>query len=273
MQKQNQKQNQNQKSNQNQKFIYGFHSIISKLRIHPESIKEIYIENSRNDKRTQELTQLANFANVAVNNSVNADFFQKLFANKNHQSVAAKIDNRIKMLHLDDILDTFDFSKQKILLLVLDGITDPRNLGACLRTADAAGVDAVIVPKDKSAGLSEVVIKTACGAADSVPLIAVTNLARTLKQLQEKNIWVIGTSDAAKVSLYEERWENNNANGYAWVLGSEGSGLRQLTQKTCDELVFIPMLGSVESLNVAVATGICLYESVRRNQQNQQNSK
>lgn len=266
LQKQNQ--NQNQKSNQNQKFIYGFHSIISKLRIHPESIKEIYIENSRNDKRTQELTQLANFANVAVNNSVNADFFQKLFANKNHQSVAAKIDNRIKMLHLDDILDTFDFSKQKILLLVLDGITDPRNLGACLRTADAAGVDAVIVPKDKSAGLSEVVIKTACGAADSVPLIAVTNLARTLKQLQEKNIWVIGTSDAAKVSLYEERWENNNANGYAWVLGSEGSGLRQLTQKNCDELVFIPMLGSVESLNVAVATGICLYESVRRNQQN-----
>ncbi len=257
------KQNQNQK--QNYRFIYGFHSIISKLRIHPETIQEIYIDNSRNDKRTQELTKLANFANITINNSVHADFFQKLFANKNHQSVAAKIDNRQKILHLDDILDTFDFRKQKILLLVLDGITDPRNLGACLRTADAAGVDAVIIPKDKSAGLSEVVIKTACGAADSVPLIAVTNLSRTLKQLQEKNIWVIGTADSAKISLYADDWENKNANGYAWVLGAEGNGLRQLTQKTCDSLVFIPMKGVVESLNVAVATGVCLYESLRRN--------
>jgi 23S rRNA (guanosine2251-2'-O)-methyltransferase len=150
--------------------------------------------------------------------------------------------------------------KSLAFLLVLDGVTDPRNLGACLRVADAAGVHAVIAPKDRAAGLTDVAMKTACGAAEAVPYVMVTNLARTLRELQEREIWVIGTTDDAESDLYAAEWPIATA----WVLGAEGEGMRRLTRETCDQLVSIPMYGSVESLNVSVAAGVCLYEARRR---------
>lgn len=174
-----------------------------------------------------------------------------------HQGVVARVEGGRKVAHLDDVLDTLE---EPPFLLVLDGVTDPRNLGACLRVADAVGVHAVIAPKDRAAGLNDVAAKTACGAAETVPYVMVTNLARTLRELQERDIWVVGTSDGAEQSLYEAQWPQ----GTAWVLGAEGEGMRRLTRENCDQLVSIPMYGSVESLNVSVAAGVCLYEARRR---------
>ena len=147
-------------------------------------------------------------------------------------------------------------------LLVLDGVTDPHNIGACLRTADAAGVHAVIVPKDKSAGLTATARKVACGAAESVPLIQVTNLSRTLKHLQDKGVWVIGTAGEAEQLIYQVDLKGPTA----LVMGAEGKGMRRLTREHCDQLVKLPMAGAVSSLNVSVATGVCLYEIVRQRQ-------
>ena len=158
---------------------------------------------------------------------------------------------------LDDVLDTLE---EPAFLLVLDGIQDPHNLGACLRVADAVGAHAVIAPKDRAVGLTQTAIKVASGAAESVPYITVTNLARTLRELQEREIWVIGTDAEAKEDLYAAQWPAATA----WVLGAEGDGMRRLTRETCDQLVTIPMLGSVQSLNVSVASGVCLYEARRR---------
>ena len=150
--------------------------------------------------------------------------------------------------------------KRQAFLLVLDGITEPRNLGACLRVADAAGVHAVIAPKDRAVGLTDVAAKTACGAAETVPYVMVTNLARTLRELQEREIWVVGTASEAESDLYAAEWPKATA----WVLGAEGEGMRRLTRENCDQLVKIPMYGSVESLNVSVAAGVCLFEARRR---------
>jgi 23S rRNA (guanosine2251-2'-O)-methyltransferase len=160
---------------------------------------------------------------------------------------------------LDDHLDQLP-EGQIPLLLVLDGVTDPHNLGACLRVADGAGAHAVIAPKDHAVGLNATVAKVASGAADTVPYFMVTNLARTLNELKERGIWIIGTSEDAPTSIYE----NDLKSPVAWVLGAEGEGMRQLTRKTCDQLVRIPMQGAVESLNVSVASGVCLYESLRQ---------
>jgi 23S rRNA (guanosine2251-2'-O)-methyltransferase len=161
---------------------------------------------------------------------------------------------------LDTLLEQLEADGQQPLLLVLDGVTDPHNLGACLRVADGAGAHAVIAPKDHAAGLSATVAKVASGAAETVPYFMVTNLARTLGELRERDIWCVGTSDDAPRSLYE----TDLRRPLAWVLGAEGQGLRQLTRKSCDELVSIPMQGAVESLNVSVASGICLYEALRQ---------
>jgi 23S rRNA (guanosine2251-2'-O)-methyltransferase len=163
-----------------------------------------------------------------------------------------------RALHLDDVLDTLE---EPPLLLVLDGVTDPRNLGACLRVADGAGAHAVIAPKDRAASLNEVAVKTASGAAESVPYITVTNLARTLRELQARDIHLIGAAGEAPQSLYDATWPAATA----WVLGAEGTGLRRLSRETCDQLIRIPLHGSVESLNVSVAAGICLFEARRRN--------
>lgn len=238
------------------RLIYGFHAVTSKLRHDPESVKEIFIDATRQDARARDLLKHAELQGVKI---VLADGkrLDGFAAGGRHQGVVARIEGGRKLAHLDDVLDTLE---EPAFLLVLDGITDPRNLGACLRVADAAGVHAVIAPKDKSAGLNDVAVKTACGAAETVPYIMVTNLARTLRELQEREIWVIGTAGEADSDLYAADWPQATA----WVMGAEGEGMRRLTRETCDQLVSIPMHGSVESLNVSVAAGVCLFEARRR---------
>ncbi len=238
------------------RLIYGFHAVTSKLRHDPESVKEIIIDGARQDARARDLIKHAELQGVklVIADGKRLDGFA---AGGRHQGVVARIEGGRKAAHLDDVLDTLT---EPAFLLVLDGVTDPRNLGACLRVADAAGVHAVIAPKDKSAGLNDVAVKTACGAAETVPYIMVTNLARTLRELKERDIWVIGTAGEAESDLYTADWPQATA----WVMGAEGEGMRRLTRETCDQLVNIPMYGSVESLNVSVAAGVCLFEARRR---------
>ena len=192
----------------------------------------------------------------------------KLCGGHGHQGVAARVHSIEQVHSLDELLENLESSQlalpvvQRVnpLILVLDGVTDPHNLGACLRVADGAGVHAVIAPKDHAAGINATVAKVASGAAETVPYFMVTNLARTLNELKERNIWIVGTSDAAAKTLYQADLKGP----VALVLGAEGAGMRQLTAKTCDELVQIPMRGAVESLNVSVASGVCLYEALRQ---------
>lgn len=238
------------------RLIYGFHAITAKLRHDPESVKEIMIDASRQDARARDLLKHAELQGVKVA-LIDARRIDAMASGAKHQGVVARLEGGRKVAHLDDVLDTLE---EPAFLLVLDGITDPRNLGACLRVADAAGVHAVIAPKDKAAGLSDVAIKTACGAAETVPYVMVTNLARTLRELQERDIWVIGTAGEAESDLYDAEWPRATA----WVLGAEGEGMRRLTRENCDQLVKIPMYGTVESLNVSVAAGVCLFEARRR---------
>ena len=229
---------------------------MARLRHDPESVKEIYLDNNRQDRRVKDLLRLAEQADARVV-TVEQPRIEGMAPNARHQGVIARVDARQKALHLDDVLDTLE---EPPFLLVLDGITDPRNLGACLRVADAAGVHAVIAPKDRAVGLTDVAMKAASGAAETVPYIMVTNLARTLRELKERDIWVVGTAGEATEDLYTAQWPV----GIAWVMGAEGDGMRRLTRETCDSLVKIPMAGSVESLNVSVAAGVCLFEAVRR---------
>lgn len=238
------------------RLIYGFHALTAKLRQDPDAIKEIVVDSSRHDARMRDLLKLAEFHGVKI---IETDVkrLDGMLPTGRHQGVIACIEGGRKAAHLDDVLDTLE---EPAFLLVLDGITDPRNLGACLRVADAAGVHAVIAPKDRAVGLTDVAVKTACGAAESVPYVMVTNIARTLRELQERDITVLGTAGEAEQSLYAAEWPVATA----WVLGAEGEGLRRLTRENCDQLVRIPMHGMVESLNVSVATGICLFEARRR---------
>jgi 23S rRNA (guanosine2251-2'-O)-methyltransferase len=176
----------------------------------------------------------------------------------NHQGIMARVKSA-KQLNEND-LDAIVASQEQPLLLILDGVTDPHNLGACLRNADAAGVAAVIVPKDKSAPMTATVSKVACGAAETVPLVRVTNLARTMRALQEQGVWIAGTAGEATHDIYQAKLTGP----LAIVMGAEGDGMRRLTRETCDDLIKIPMAGSVSSLNVSVASGICLFEAVRQ---------
>lgn len=241
----------------NTRLIHGFHPIMARLRHDPESVKEIYLDNNRQDRRVKDLLRLAEQAGARVVQVENPRI-EGMVPNARHQGVVARVDARQKAIHLDDVLDTLE---EPPFLLVLDGITDPRNLGACLRVADAAGVHAVIAPKDRAVGLTDVAMKAASGAAETVPYIMVTNLARTLRELKARDIWVIGTAGEASEDLYAAQWPTG---GVAWVMGAEGDGMRRLTRETCDALVHIPMGGSVDSLNVSVAAGVCLFEAVRR---------
>jgi len=238
------------------RLIYGFHAVTAKLRHDPESVKEILFDATRQDARLRDLLKHAELQDVRVL-AVDGKRLDGMATGGRHQGVIARIEGGRKAAHLDDVLDTLE---EPAFLLVLDGITDPRNLGACLRVADATGVHAVIAPKDRAVGLTEVAAKTACGAAESVPYVMVTNLARTLRELQEREIWVIGTAGEADSDLYAAEWPKATA----WVLGAEGEGMRRLTRENCDQLVSIPMRGSVESLNVSVAAGVCLFEARRR---------
>ena len=240
------------------KVLYGFHAVGVRLKTAPTSVIEIYFEATRRDARMRQFIERAKEANVRL---IEADGLRlsKLCGNHGHQGVVARVEPLAQVTSLDDLLDSLP-REQPPLLLVLDGITDPHNLGACLRVADGAGAHAVIAPKDHAVGVNATVAKVASGAAETMPYFMVTNLARTLNELKERNIWIIGTSDDAPKTLYQVDLKGPTA----LVLGAEGAGMRQLTRKTCDELVSLPMRGAVESLNVSVASGVCLYEALRQ---------
>ena len=238
------------------KVLFGFHAVGVRLKTAPGSVLEVYADPSRKDARMRQFLVRAQEAGVRV---IEADSLRiaKLAGTHNHQGVAARVEP-VKQTHsLDDLLDGISGPP---LLLVLDSVTDPHNLGACLRVADGAGAHAVIAPKDHAVGVNATVAKVASGAAETVPYFMVTNLARTLGELKERSIWCIGASDDAPKTLYQADLKG----AVALVLGAEGGGMRQLTRKSCDELVSIPMRGAVESLNVSVAAGVCLYEAVRQ---------
>ena len=238
--------------------IYGIHAVSSFLNTAPERIIEVYVLKGREDKRLLTLLNQLQALGIAIQ-QMNRQTLDKKADGEVHQGVIARV-QPTKELNEND-LDTVLAGKTAPFLLVLDGVTDPHNLGACLRTADAAGVDAVIVPKDKSAQLTSTARKVACGAAETMPLIRVTNLARTLRELQQQhNIWVVGTAGEATETLYQSKLNG----AIALVMGAEGEGMRRLTREHCDQLISIPMAGSVSSLNVSVATGVCLFEIVRQ---------
>ncbi len=240
------------------RFIYGFHAINAYLRQSAASVQEIHIVAGRKDGRTRDLIKLAETHGVRVLQTDAARMDGMAGGNQaRHQGVVARVSAVQRHVTLDDVLDTLT---ESALLLVLDGVQDPHNLGACLRVADAAGAHAVIAPKDRAVGLNATAIKVASGAADSVPYVTVTNLARALREMQERGVRVLGADAEASEDIYSA----DLAGPLALVLGSEGDGLRRLTRETCDALIKIPMLGSVESLNVSVASGICLFEARRQ---------
>lgn len=238
------------------KILFGFHAVTVRLKTAPKSILEIHVDATRRDQRMRQFVERVQEAGVRLVDS-DDDRLQKMCGTHRHQGVVARVEH-VPLSHSID--DTLDAVEGPPLLLVLDGITDPHNLGACLRVADGAGAHGVIAPKDHAVGVNATVAKVASGAAETMPYFMVTNLARTLNELKERDILVVGTSDQAEKSLYDIDFTGP----VALVLGAEGSGMRQLTGKTCDVLVHLPMRGAVESLNVSVASGICLYEAVRQ---------
>jgi len=238
------------------KVLFGFHAVTVRLKTAPGSITEIHIDASRRDQRMRQFVERATAAGVKLVDSDDARLAQ-LAGSGRHQGVVARAAAVAQTHSLDDLLDTLEGPP---LLLVLDGVTDPHNLGACLRVADGAGAHAVIAPKDHAVGLNATVAKVASGAAETVPYFMVTNLARTLTELKERDIRIVGTAEDAPISLYDAAFTGP----VALVLGAEGAGMRQLTRRHCDELVRLPMKGAVESLNVSVAAGICLYEALRQ---------
>jgi 23S rRNA (guanosine2251-2'-O)-methyltransferase len=236
--------------------VFGFHAVLARLRADPSSVVEIFLDEDRKDARAKDLATTADKAGVQLLR-VPTKRLDGFYGGGRHQGVVAIAHEASAQESLEDRLDSL---KEPPLLLVLDGVTDPHNLGACLRVADAAGAHAVIAPKDRAAGISAAVSKVASGAAESVPYYMVTNLARTLDELKERNIWIVGADERAEKSLYDAELPPS----IAWVLGAEGEGMRRLTRERCDLLVKIPMRGQVESLNVSVASGVCLFESLRR---------
>jgi 23S rRNA (guanosine2251-2'-O)-methyltransferase len=243
------------------KILYGFHAVGVRIKTAPTSVVEIYYDASRKDARMRSFVDKASEAQVRL---IEADGLRlaKMCGSHGHQGVVAIAQQVKQATSLDELLEELEASADKTnpLILVLDGVTDPHNLGAVLRVADGAGAHAVIAPKDHAVGINATVSKVASGAAETMPYFMVTNLARTLNELKERNIWIIGTSDDAEKTIYDVDLKGP----VAIVLGAEGPGMRQLTRKTCDELVSIPMRGAVESLNVSVASGVCLYEALRQ---------
>ena len=237
--------------------IYGVHAVEALLRHHPKRVKQVWLAEGRNDPRVQVLLGLAADNRVSVGQCERREM--DAWVEGVHQGVVAEVSpSQVRgEAMLDELLDRTEGAP---LLLVLDGVTDPHNLGAVLRTADAAGVLAVIVPKDKSATLNATVRKVACGAAEVLPLVAVTNLARTLEKLRQRGLWTVGTAGEAEQEVYDHDFTGPTI----VIMGAEGKGMRRLTREHCDYLVKLPMAGSVSSLNVSVATGVCLFEAVRQ---------
>jgi 23S rRNA (guanosine2251-2'-O)-methyltransferase len=237
------------------RVVFGFHAVLARLRADPASVVELFVDETRNDARIRDLATTAERGGVKVMR-VPTKRLDGFYGGGRHQGVVARIEIKRATDTLDEILGEIE----RPLLLVLDGVTDPHNLGACLRVANAAGAHAVVAPKDRAAGITPAVSKVASGAAESTPYIMVTNLARALSDLKERNVWIVGADERAEQTLYRA----NLPESIAWVLGAEGEGMRRLTRESCDLLVRIPMGGDVASLNVSVSAGICLFESVRR---------
>ncbi len=243
-------------------IIFGLHAVEAALKQDADAIKQLWCDRQRRDKRLHSLLQVAAKKGIKPQ-QLNRAELDKLAPGGKHQGVVAQVvqtaaANARNESFLEQLLIELD---EPPFLLVLDGVTDPHNLGACLRSADAAGVHAVIAPKDRACGLTPVVRKVASGAAETVPFVQVTNLARTLKAIRDAGVWVIGTAlEEGAVSLYER----DLTGPLALVLGAEGKGIRRLTRDNCDDLVFVPMAGTVQSLNVSVATGVCLFEALRQ---------
>ena len=241
------------------KVLFGFHAVGVRLKTAPASVIEVYADPTRRDARMKQFLSRAAEAGVRV---IEADAARltKMAGSAGHQGVVARVQALEGVRTLDELLEDLEAEGVPPLLLVLDGVTDPHNLGACLRVADGAGAHAVIAPKDHAVGISATVAKVASGAAETVPYFMVTNLARTLGELKERSIWIVGTAGEAEQTVYDMDLKVPTA----LVLGAEGDGMRQLTRKTCDVLARIPMRGAVESLNVSVASGVCLYEALRQ---------
>lgn len=238
-------------------FIYGIHAVKAVLEREPERFIEAFVLKGRQDDRLMPILNDLQVCGVSIQQMTRKTLDDKA-RGANHQGIMARV-KPAKQLNEND-LDDILAQHESPLLLVLDGVTDPHNLGACLRNADAAGVAAVIVPKDKSANITATVSKVACGAAETVPLVRVTNLARTMRALQEQGVWFVGTAGEATHDIYQAKLTGS----LAIVMGAEGDGMRRLTRETCDDLIKIPMAGSVSSLNVSVASGVCLFEAVRQ---------
>lgn len=238
------------------RLIFGFHAVTARIRHDASTIEEVYVDASRHDRRMGDLLRAAKGANLRI---IQADDqrLDAMVGTRRHQGVVARAGELSLARNLSELLDGIQGPP---LLLLLDGVTDPHNLGACLRVADGAGAHAVIAPKDRAVGLNATAAKVASGAADTMPYITVTNLSRAMRELQEHDIWLTGTTEDAEQTLYDLDY----AGGTAFVVGSEGEGLRRLTRENCDRLVSLPMQGSVESLNVSVASGVCLYEARRQ---------
>ena len=238
-------------------FVFGWHAVEAVLKREPERLQQVWIQTGRQDKRVKSITDTLDSLGVRWKVVHRKELDERVSGV--HQGIVAAVSESREWTE-DDLLAQLAGSDKPPLLLVLDGVTDPHNLGACMRTADAVGVQAVIVPKDKSASLTPVARKVACGAAETVPFVRVTNLARFLRSLQDQGVWLIGTAGEAKATLYQADFKGP----VALVMGAEGKGMRRLTREHCDQLINIPMLGHVDSLNVSVATGVCLYEALRQ---------
>lgn len=244
-------------------LVYGIHAVNALLKNSRDNILELYVLRGRHDKR---LHNLLSRCKGIPQSQKNRNELNDIAASEQHQGIIALIraegDMKANLIAENDIENTLSALERAPLILILDGVTDPHNFGACLRSADAAGVDLVITPKDKSVGLTPVVRKVACGAAEVITLCQVTNLARTIELLQKNDVWVYGAAGEADDSLYDHKLTG----GCAIVMGAEGPGMRRLTKEKCDYLFKIPMSGSVSSLNVSVATGVCLFEAARQRQ-------
>lgn len=240
-----------------QEYVFGWHAVDAVLKREPERLQQVWIQTGRQDKRVKSVTDALDSLGVRWKVVHRRELDERVSGV--HQGVVAAVSESREWTE-DDLLTQLSSSDKPPFLLVLDGVTDPHNLGACMRTADAVGVQAVIVPKDKSASLTPVARKVACGAAETVPFVRVTNLARFLRELKDLGVWLIGTAGEADAGLYQADFKGP----VALVMGAEGKGMRRLTREHCDQLINIPMQGHVDSLNVSVATGVCLYEALRQ---------
>ncbi len=239
-------------------LVFGLHAVQAAIKNDPTKIHSLWTLRNRNDQRLDKVTRAAKAAGVSMQVVTRQDL-DKMVDGGRHQGVVAQVEGVVS--HSENfLLKLIEGLDEPCLLLILDGVTDPHNLGACMRTAEAAGVHAVVTPRDRSVGLTAVVRKVASGSAERVPFVQVTNLVRTVKDLQKMGVWMVGAAGETDQSLYESAFDHS----VALVMGAEGKGMRRLTREACDQLISIPMVGEVESLNVSVAAAVCLYEAVRQ---------